>query len=471
MAAKRFSDHLDSNSDQQNEKRRRTGPRLATVIGEVIAGNFLQNFCSALEPMIRKVVQEEVEHGLRRSARSLTRSSSLRIQADEPSRLKLCFSDSLSLPIFTASKILDLEKNPLQIILLETRGDHRMIQTSLPYPIKVEIVVLDGDFPRGDSETWTSEEFEKSIVRERTGKRPLLTGESHVTMRDGAVLLGDFEFTDNSSWIRCRKFRLGARVVQRSSGGVKIQEAMTEAFVVKDHRGELYKKHHPPMLDDEVWRLEKIGKDGAFHRKLVAEGILTVQDFLKVSVVEQSKLRTILGVGMSEKMWDVTLKHARDCVLGSKLYIYGGSSYTIILNPICEIVKVVVDGQTYSKQYLSSLNSGYIENMVKSAYANWNSLQEVDGQLSQTPLLTQGDLVDQYPNNNQTIARSFQQHAFFTDEATSLHNAQAECTDHWVDTPAFISTAVESGVRYNFPDSPSDSELSPVIPFPPRRIR
>lgn len=55
----------------------------------------------------------------------------------------------------------------------------------------------------------------------------------------------------------------------------------------------VYKKHHPPMLDDEVWRLEKIGKDGAFHRKLAAEGILTVQDFLKVSVVEQSRLRTV----------------------------------------------------------------------------------------------------------------------------------------------------------------------------------
>lgn len=69
------------------------------------------------------------------------------------------------------------------------------------------------------------------------------------------------------------------------------------------------------------------------------------------------QISQILGVGMSEKMWDVTLKHARDCVLGSKLYIYGGSSYTILLNPICEIVKVVVNGQTYSKQHLSSLNS------------------------------------------------------------------------------------------------------------------
>lgn len=47
------------------------------------------------------------------------------------------------------------------------------------------------------------------------------------------------------------------------------------------------------MLEDEVWRLEKIGKDGAFHRKLAAEGINTVQDFLKVSTVEQSKLRTV----------------------------------------------------------------------------------------------------------------------------------------------------------------------------------
>lgn len=55
----------------------------------------------------------------------------------------------------------------------------------------------------------------------------------------------------------------------------------------------VYKKHHPPMLEDEVWRLEKIGKDGAFHRKLAAEGIHTVQDFLKVSIVEPTKLRTV----------------------------------------------------------------------------------------------------------------------------------------------------------------------------------
>lgn len=54
------------------------------------------------------------------------------------------------------------------------------------------------------------------------------------------------------------------------------------------------------MLHDDVWRLEKIGKDGAFHRKLSAEGIKTVQDFLKLAVIDTTKLRkvSISGVGL-----------------------------------------------------------------------------------------------------------------------------------------------------------------------------
>lgn len=47
------------------------------------------------------------------------------------------------------------------------------------------------------------------------------------------------------------------------------------------------------MLEDEVWRLEKIGKDGAFHRKLRDANINTVQDFLKLSIVDQTRLRTV----------------------------------------------------------------------------------------------------------------------------------------------------------------------------------
>ena len=40
------------------------------------------------------------------------------------------------------------------------------------------------------------------------------------------------------------------------------------------------KKHHPPSREDEVWRLEGIGKDGAYHKNLSSHGIKNVGDFL-----------------------------------------------------------------------------------------------------------------------------------------------------------------------------------------------
>lgn len=268
-------------------------------------------------------------------------------------------------------------------------------------PIKVEIVVLDGDFPPADRENWTTQEFNNNIVKERTGKRPLLTGDLNITVRDGIAAVGDIEFTDNSSWIRSRKFRIGVKVAHGSFEGVRIREGMTEPFVVKDHRGELYKKHHPPMLEDEVWRLEKIGKDGAFHKKLASEGVNTVQDFLKLSVIDPGKLRAILGAGMSDKMWEVTIKHGRECLMGNKCYILRGHNYTVMLNPICQLISAVINGQTYNgSRDMSSVTRSYIENLVRQAYAQWWSLEVVDGVYNDIPLLTQGDMVDQYPNHH-----------------------------------------------------------------------
>ncbi|KAM7471123.1 hypothetical protein LguiA_009306 [Lonicera macranthoides] len=239
MATKRlFEESGSDHPDQPNNRQTRPRPSLASVIGEVITRNLLQNFSSALEPMLRRVVNEEVANGLQRYTTSITRSPSLQIQYPslEPPTLKLIFAKNPSIPIFTGTKILDLDNNPLQILVVDTRADHQMIPT-LSSPIKVEIIVLDGDFPRGDCDTWTSEEFDQNIVRERTGKRPLLAGEFlQFTMREGFATIGDIEFTDNSSWIRGRKFRLGARVVQ--GRGFRIKEAMTQPLVVKDHRGE-----------------------------------------------------------------------------------------------------------------------------------------------------------------------------------------------------------------------------------------
>jgi hypothetical protein len=56
----------------------------------------------------------------------------------------------------------------------------------------------------------------------------------------------------------------------------------------------VYKKHHPPFLDDEVWRLEKIGKDGAFHKRLNRESVRTVKEFLTLLHLDGPRLRKVL---------------------------------------------------------------------------------------------------------------------------------------------------------------------------------
>jgi hypothetical protein len=104
--------------------------------------------------------------------------------------------------------------------------------------VKLDVVVLEGDFNNEDDDNWTPEEFEGHVVKEREGKRPLLTGDLQVTLKDGVGTLGDLIFTDNSSWIRSRKFRLGLKVSSGYCEGTRVREAKTEAFTVKDHRGE-----------------------------------------------------------------------------------------------------------------------------------------------------------------------------------------------------------------------------------------
>ncbi|XP_062159389.1 protein SAR DEFICIENT 1 [Alnus glutinosa] len=453
MAAKRFFNDSKSDQDQPPEKRMKPRPSFASVIGEVVMVNSLHNLFSSLEPLLRRVVKEEVETTLRRHSHTITRSPSLRIQALEPSSLRLCFSKKLSLPIFTGSKITDMDSNPLQVHLVDS--DHPMVPIVLQHSIKIELVVLDGDFP-GDSETWTGEEFNNKIVKERAGKRPLLTGgDLTVTLREGFAQIGDIEFTDNSSWIRGRKFRLGAKVVPGSyQDTARICEAMTEAFVVKDHRGELYKKHHPPQLEDEVWRLEKIGKDGAFHRKLTTAGIKTVQDFLKLSVVDPSKLKNTLGIGMSEKIWEATIKHAKTCTLGTKLYVLRKHNFALTLNPICQVVRAEIDGQIYVSRDLNSIDRRDMEKLVWEAYNTWSSLQEVDGALNETALITQVETMQQYSINPQLeMVRSFPQNGYITDVEFGLSN----CNGHVGYSGWVIGTPnIENTINYCISDASSD---------------
>ncbi|CAK9169439.1 unnamed protein product, partial [Ilex paraguariensis] len=330
-----------------------------------------------------KQVSEEVERALAKLGppRLNGRSSPKRLEGPDGRNLQLHFKSRLSLPLFTGGKVEGEQGAAIHIVLVDTYTDH--VVTSGPESsVKLDVVVLEGDFNNEDDENWTQEEFDSHVVKEREGKRPLLTGELQVTLKEGVGTLGELTFTDNSSWIRSRKFRLGLKVTSGCCEGIRIREAKTEAFTVKDHRGELYKKHYPPALNDEVWRLEKIGKDGSFHKRLNKAGIFTVQDFLRLVVRDSQKLRNILGTGMSNKMWDALIEHSKTCGLSGKLYVYypdDTRDVGVVFNNIYELCGLIASEQYYSADSLSDSQKIYVDTLLKKAYDNWNQVVEYDG--------------------------------------------------------------------------------------------
>lgn len=177
-------------------------------------------------------MREEVDKALSYYLSSSAPSLKQIIHSPKSRRWQLQFNKKLHTTLFATSKIEAYDNSPLHVSIYDTFSNTIVSPLNLS-SIQTEVVVLDGNFRGGD---WTEKEFNDSLVREREGKRPLLSGDVCITLNEeGKGQLGDVYFTDNSSWTRSRKFRLGLRVTTK---GTQIKEAITEAFVVKDHRGE-----------------------------------------------------------------------------------------------------------------------------------------------------------------------------------------------------------------------------------------
>ncbi|CAA6672265.1 unnamed protein product [Spirodela intermedia] len=364
----------------ESNKRQKKVPALASVIVEAMKLDSLQRFCSTLEPLLRRIVSEEVERAIAKigAAKLTSRSSPARIEGSGARNLRLRFSSRMPRHLFTGGKVEGDQGLAIHVVLQDA-DTGAVVSTGPESTAKLTVVVLQGDFTGEDDENWTAEHFESFEVKEREGKRPLLTGELQVALKAGVGTLGEFTFTDNSSWIKSRKFRLGAKV---AGGGVRIREAKSEAFAVKDHRGALYKKHYPPALHDEVWRLNKIAKDGALHKKLIDARIYTVEDFLRLLVRDSHRLRTILGSGMSQKMWENMVEHAKTCVLSGKHYVYyadGSGCPGVVFNHICELQGLITGGQFLPIDSLTDAQKVSVDHLVKRAYDNWHLVVEYDG--------------------------------------------------------------------------------------------
>ncbi|KAK6249141.1 hypothetical protein QUC31_020706 [Theobroma cacao] len=369
-------------ADYLTEPKKPKLPALASVIVEALKVDSMQRLCSSLEPMLRRIVSEEVERALTRigNAKLTGRSSPPRLQSADGRNLQLQFRTRMPPHLFTGGKVEGEQGAAIHVVLLDVITG-TVVQTGPESAAKLNVVVLEGDFNEEADEDWSKEHFENYEVKERDGKRPLLTGELQVTLKEGVGTLGDLTFTDNSSWIRSRKFRLGLKIAPGFCEGIRVREAKTEAFAVKDHRGELYKKHYPPALHDEVWRLDRIAKDGALHKKLLKAEIVTVEDFLRLLVRDPQRLRNILGSGMSNRMWENTVEHAKTCVLGGKLYIYytdQTNSTGVAFNHIYELRGFISDGQFLALESLNDSQKVFVDSLVKRAYENWHQVIEYD---------------------------------------------------------------------------------------------
>ncbi|KAJ0248485.1 Calmodulin-binding protein 60 G [Hirschfeldia incana] len=326
-------------------------------------------FLVEMENMIRKIVREELERLIQQHHLSLPWSPSRSETPSSRTQFKLRFINSPPPSIFTGAKIEDKNGSPLAIELVEAATNARVVSGPLSSS-RVDLVPLNADFTE---ESWTVDVFKRSILKPREGKRPLLAGDVTLTLKNGVGAVA-VAFTDNSIWSRCRKFRLGARLA--GDGAV---EAISEAFKCKDQRGESYKKHYPPYPGDEVWRLEKIAKDGASALRLAERDIYIVKDFRRFYAKDPNELYRILAVGgggISKKIWESIVSHAMSCVLDeTEYYIYDATAHdvSLVFNSVYEVTKVFIGGVLRNVDQLPSYQ---LDQLKHEAYQNINLFRD-----------------------------------------------------------------------------------------------
>ncbi|XP_074275202.1 calmodulin-binding protein 60 C-like isoform X2 [Silene latifolia] len=224
-------------------------------------------------------------------------------QQDESSNLHLKFAGNLpeSKSLFTKEDIKD-QGASLKVELHDQYG-HKVV-VGPESSAKIKIFVVAGDFESEDGD----EDISKHVVTPREGKPPLLKGESEILLSKGVASVDEIAFTDNSTFVRSKKFKLGAQVIKGVSPGV-IKGAVSDAFRVKEHRNTFNRKQQI-TLDDEVWHLVNIG-EGKTHKKLQDKGINLVKDLLHLYNNDINELRQIFPGG--KKKLNQTIEMAKSC--------------------------------------------------------------------------------------------------------------------------------------------------------------
>lgn len=146
-------------------------------------------------------------------------------------KYKLVFLNEPAAVIFTNNEIKAENGEPLQVAIIDATTN-ATIRFGLVASVQVEFFLLDGDY--GGS----GEQQHRHPLSARDGKRPLVVGSDlNLTLQDGVASIHSLIITDNSSWMKSKKFRLAVKV-KGDKMFQPISIGVSQPFRVMDHRGE-----------------------------------------------------------------------------------------------------------------------------------------------------------------------------------------------------------------------------------------
>ncbi|CAM6066478.1 unnamed protein product [Sphagnum tenellum] len=210
-----------------------------------------------------------------------------------PFKVQIANSSQMPQKVFAGENLKNSDGSPIEVEMIDNRTGSIVLE-GLESSAQVTVVVLEGS-----GENWIE-------VKPRDGKPPLLAGCVTATLKEGKGRFDTLQITDNSSFVRDKKFRLGFKT-QLDSG---IQGAFSEAICVKDARGKSNVKKEIPEEDDPVDVLVNIAKDGACSRKLNDNGIKTVKQLVLSYEKDPKGLRNMFE-HMAKKSFDATIENAK----------------------------------------------------------------------------------------------------------------------------------------------------------------
>ncbi|KAH0688278.1 hypothetical protein KY284_018831 [Solanum tuberosum] len=311
-------------------------------------------------------VDDEFNSDLEEILTDQNRNSQKKLDPCESKCLCLRFSHEVAPVIFTGECIFS---KGTKVELVDAVTGQQVGQGPLA-SAQVEIFVLNDD------------ELNSHIKIQTRGGTSRRDQNPYLRLEGGVVSVNKIIFKYSPNHMKkSNGVKLRARVVDQP----EVKEAVTGPFTVKDKRSKS-KKRYPPSPTDDVWRLEHIYKNGAFHNRLTENGIKTVEDFLIELQNNPQRLRHILGKSMSENYWKKVTTHAKTCNLDGRKYLYHRldtkQKFTVAFDVAGQVMWLDSGCGLLHFNMLRDTQKAYAQKLVEIAFVNWENVEKSDNEIS-----------------------------------------------------------------------------------------